>query len=367
MSYAVGDAVLCNGKQATVLFVGPTEFAPGTWVGIEFRQPAGKNNGTVDGVSYFGPCEANHGLFVKADSPSLHAYSAEEEAVTRLQAQVRRKQSAAATGYMQANKAFNAMESQSEAEILRINANSARTDAILAREGQSPSEKRISLSSTQKLSLPDLLSPDATTREFEPEDRKTQATVAGSAIQAAHALRSASALPDIVYTRAESGGPAVTRESLESVLTHFKRHPGVYLPPDRVKALIHRGRERFQLDVAEAVFDFDTPAPPGRTVVLGDTHGQLKDVLWIFFEHGEPSCDNVYLFNGDVVDRGGDATEILMIILLFKLWDPRCIHFNRGNHEDVSMNENYGFQDECLRKWGELDGLEIFDLFNDFF
>ena len=43
----------------------------------------------------------------------------------------------------------------------------------------------------------------------------------------------------------------------------------------------------------------------GRLLILGDTHGQLEDVLWIFFKHGEPrSTDNVYLFNGDVADRG---------------------------------------------------------------
>ena len=41
----------------------------------------------------------------------------------------------------------------------------------------------------------------------------------------------------------------------------------------------------------------------GRIVVVGDTHGQLKDVLWIFSNFGEPSAENVYLFNGDVVGR----------------------------------------------------------------
>ena len=35
----------------------------------------------------------------------------------------------------------------------------------------------------------------------------------------------------------------------------------------------------------------------GKFVVVGDTHGQLEDVFWIFFKHGFPSSSNIYLFN----------------------------------------------------------------------
>eukprot|EP00971_Amphidinium_carterae_P242721 4819537-Amphidinium_carterae.1 len=30
----------------------------------------------------------------------------------------------------------------------------------------------------------------------------------------------------------------------------------------------------------------------GRLVVVGDTHGQLEDVLWMFFKYGPPSPSN---------------------------------------------------------------------------
>jgi serine/threonine-protein phosphatase 5 len=53
--------------------------------------------------------------------------------------------------------------------------------------------------------------------------------------------------------------------------------------------------------------------------VCGDTHGQLQDVLWIFDEHGEPSADNAYLFNGDIADRGKNALEIFCLLLLYQL------------------------------------------------
>jgi len=55
----------------------------------------------------------------------------------------------------------------------------------------------------------------------------------------------------------------------------------------------------------------------GRLMIVGDTHGQLEDVLWMFFKYGVPSRTNQYLFNGDIVDRGGHALEILLLLLCF--------------------------------------------------
>ena len=45
-------------------FIGETQFATGQWVGIALDKPEGKNDGTVNGVQYFG-CKDLHGLFVK--------------------------------------------------------------------------------------------------------------------------------------------------------------------------------------------------------------------------------------------------------------------------------------------------------------
>jgi hypothetical protein len=41
----------------------------------------------------------------------------------------------------------------------------------------------------------------------------------------------------------------------------------------------------------------------GRVLVVGDTHGHLKDVVHLFKTHGMPSPANVYVFNGDISDR----------------------------------------------------------------
>lgn len=53
-------------KRGTVRFVGKTEFKPGYWVGIEYDEPVGKHEGTVQGKSYF-TCPSKCGVFLRPD------------------------------------------------------------------------------------------------------------------------------------------------------------------------------------------------------------------------------------------------------------------------------------------------------------
>ena len=84
--------------------------------------------------------------------------------------------------------------------------------------------------------------------------------------------------------------------------------------------------------------------------VVGDTHGQFQDLVYIMDTFGYPSADNPYLFNGDYVDRGSQGLEILLTLFAWKLANPACIHLNRGNHEADTMNMQYGFESEMASK-----------------
>nr|XP_046241369.1 serine/threonine-protein phosphatase with EF-hands 2 [Scatophagus argus] len=100
--------------------------------------------------------------------------------------------------------------------------------------------------------------------------------------------------------------------------------------------------------------------------ICGDLHGQLEDLLLIFYKNGMPSLDKPYVFNGDFVDRGKDSIEILIILFSFLLVYPSDIYLNRGNHEDHIVNLRYGFTKEVLTKY-KMHGKRILKLLQKIF
>ncbi|KAM5284213.1 serine/threonine-protein phosphatase with EF-hands 2 isoform 2-T3 [Hipposideros larvatus] len=100
--------------------------------------------------------------------------------------------------------------------------------------------------------------------------------------------------------------------------------------------------------------------------VCGDLHGQLDDLIFIFYKNGLPSPERAYVFNGDFVDRGKDSVEILMILFAFLLVYPKEFHLNRGNHEDHMVNLRYGFTKEVMHKYKK-HGKKILKILQDVF
>jgi serine/threonine-protein phosphatase 5 len=70
-----------------------------------------------------------------------------------------------------------------------------------------------------------------------------------------------------------------------------------------------------------------------EVTVCGDIHGQYFDLLNIFKINGNPSTENPYLFNGDFIDRGSFAVEVIMTMLAWKVALPQHFFMSRGNHE----------------------------------
>lgn len=87
-------------------------------------------------------------------------------------------------------------------------------------------------------------------------------------------------------------------------------------------------------------------------VVVGDVHGQLHDVLFLFREVGFPDENRVFVFNGDYVDRGAWGLETFLILLAWKVFMPHRVYLLRGNHESKYCTSVYGFEKEVMTKYG---------------
>ena len=205
----------------------------------------------------------------------------------------------------------------------------------------------------------------------------------------------------------DGGGPAFegnapTLAEMEALLMYIKTSVGhsdgsllrPAVPQKVVMILLLQMKEHLLREVADnALVEINIES--GRVVVVGDTHGQLNDFLWILRAHGLPAQDNVYLVNGDVspvscehvhpvwrggscldratlkaqpsscmlgprllqvADRGHHAVEIFLLIFGFMLCSPGTMHMNRGNHESLDMNvrgfnEGGGFAQEVYAKY----------------
>eukprot|EP00755_Sulcionema_specki_P035531 Sspe_Gene.2475::Locus_820_Transcript_1_1_Confidence_1.000_Length_2730::g.2475::m.2475 len=312
MALQIGTPVVCRGAKAVVKYIGPLHHAPGQWVGIEFEEPGpDRNDGTSKGKKYF-ECRKGHGLFVRPGS--LHKQLSEQG-------------SSAPTLHHNSLHQLNAFDSASENDFLRVNAGIGHAAESFVRENST-----------------DLLSPSVSRHPLMlPE---VESTYQGP------------------HLEIKEGEP-LTDEQLSSILSHIKKTPDVALHPRYLIELLRTSTAMFRRQCPQALLKLTVPTD-GQLMTCGDIHGQLEDLLWIFFKHGPPSADRVYLMNGDIADRGGYAVECFIVLLCHKLRFPESVWINKGNHEDDFMNLRYGFHREVKDKYPEHSGA-VYHAFQELF
>ena len=103
--------------------------------------------------------------------------------------------------------------------------------------------------------------------------------------------------------------------------------------------------------------DFESDS---KVIVVGDIHGQLR----IFDQVGYPSPYLIFVFNGDIVDRGPKSIECLLTLFMIKITSPTSLYINRGNHESNTCG-NGTFMTQCFEILKE--PLKVFRKFHDIF
>ena len=154
---------------------------------------------------------------------------------------------------------------------------------------------------------------------------------------------------DVLSRRAELSGKARAKE--------------VPVPKPIVMQLLSMSLDQFVR--IPSLTHLDVP-PKASLNVCGDTHGQFFDLKHIFSSSvaSWPSKKNIFLFNGDFVDRGVYSLEVIITLLGLKLAEPTAMHLLRGNHETTDMNSMYGFEKQVLATydWEVLEGFRrVFD------
>lgn len=143
----------------------------------------------------------------------------------------------------------------------------------------------------------------------------------------------------------------LTPESVIDLLAFFSEEPFVNtLHPFYFRRLLRDARTSF---LATPPLVRVNDADDDSVHIVGDLHGSLADLVHIFDLVGFPGEENrnVFVFNGDLVDRGDHSVEVLATVLAMKVAHPHHVFLNRGNHEDHAMSMAYGFQDEIEKKF----------------
>ncbi|XP_026482460.1 serine/threonine-protein phosphatase PP1-2-like [Ctenocephalides felis] len=101
-----------------------------------------------------------------------------------------------------------------------------------------------------------------------------------------------------------------------------------------------------------------------------DLHGNLPDLLGferVLWNLGPALSPSTLLFLGDYVDRGPHGVEVVAYLFAYKLQNPAKIKLLRGNHEVRDVQKMFTFYTECVQKFGDTLGKDLWNAINNVF
>ena len=110
-----------------------------------------------------------------------------------------------------------------------------------------------------------------------------------------------------------------------------------------ISQILRKAEEIFKEE--NLLLEFNLDDSKNEVWVIGDIHGNLETLLRLI-EIIEEKKPEFVIFLGDIVDRGTNQLECLILVLAFKIRYPNRYYLLKGNHETLEMNKTYGFFQE---------------------
>ena len=116
----------------------------------------------------------------------------------------------------------------------------------------------------------------------------------------------------------------------------------------------------------------DKTTKKGKFFFVADTHGSFKDTTKLihhFEQEIETARQENYeikiVFIGDFVDRNELDVHNMLYIIAFNLKYPNNVLLLRGNHEEVTVNANYGFGKNVMDHFSKMAYATFNNVFKD--
>lgn len=130
---------------------------------------------------------------------------------------------------------------------------------------------------------------------------------------------------------------------------------------DIISEILKQARDIFKDEPLLLEFDLDNSE---EAFVLGDIHGNMQTLMKIIdiINQQKPK---LVISLGDIVDRGANQLECLIVVLALKILKHDSFYILRGNHETLEMNQAYGFFYDFLQRFKDYNKFsEILAVYN---